>query len=138
MIDLFKVRLAVASGLSYVCATCENYWGARDKGIPEDRCLSKDNCGSPIAGDVFHEYVGPITAFDRFCFACGGPSTHGLRVTGSVRVIGACSEHVELVKTLQPEGKNAVKLLIISKEKQQTLEEATKPEGKPQLRLKVK
>lgn len=111
-----KVALAVSGGLSAVCSTCEKYWDARDKGIPGDACLATDGCGSPIAGDVFHEYRGPMTQFDRFCFVCGNQATHAVRVDMYVRVIGVCGKHVELVQTLKPEGKRAPNVVIISKD----------------------
>jgi hypothetical protein len=118
MIDPTKVALAMSGGLSAVCAVCENYWIARDKNLPDGKCLSVNNCGSPISGDTFHEYKGPMTQFDSFCFACGNKSTHALRVSGHVRVIGACAVHVDLVKRLKPEGKRAADVIVISKDGQ--------------------
>lgn len=115
-IDSAKVALAVSSGVSIVCATCEKYWQGRDAGLPGDRCTAKTPCGSPIAGDVFHEYVGPITQFDRWCFACGSPATHALRVKSLVRVIGCCSSHLDLVRTLKPENRDAVVVSVLSKD----------------------
>ena len=99
--DPAKVAAAVSGGLSVVCATCENYWEARDKGVPGGRCMARDGCGSPIAGDVFHEYRGPMTQFDRFCFVCGSAATHAVRVDQYVRVVGICSSHVEMAPFLK-------------------------------------
>lgn len=113
--DPIKVAAAISSGLSIVCATCENYWQARDLNVPEEKCLAKDGCGSPIAGDVFHEYIGPMKQFDRFCFVCGNQSTSAIRVDNLVRVIGCCEVHVDLVKTLQPVGRMAPKLTYLTK-----------------------
>jgi hypothetical protein len=115
-IDTQEVALAVSRGLSVVCATCERYWAAREAMVPGDRCFSVDGCGSPIAGDVFHEYRGPMTQFDRYCFVCGNKATHAVRVDNSVRVIGCCSEHIQLVKTLRPENKPAPNVVVISKD----------------------
>lgn len=116
MIDPLKVQAAVEGGLSYVCALCERYWEARDKNIPGDKCTSEKGCGSPIAGDVFHDYKGPLTVFDKYCFACGVPATHGISVSMYVRVIGACEEHIELVKTLKPQDKEAVNVKVSGEE----------------------
>jgi hypothetical protein len=102
MIDPEKIFTAVQNGLSFVCATCERYWEARDKNVPDDMCMAKEGCGSPIAGSDFHEYKGFLTSFDRFCFVCGNQATHNVRVKNSVRVFGSCSECLEMIKTLQP------------------------------------
>lgn len=126
-LDPVKVATAVAGGLSAVCATCERYWEARDKGIPGDTCLATDGCGSPIAGDVFHEYRGPMTQFDRFCFACGNQATHAVRVDLYVRVVGVCTEHVKLVQTLKPEGKRAPNVVVVSKDGELKISEDDRP-----------
>lgn len=98
--NLDLVRSAVASGLSIVCATCTKYQQAAAQGL--SKCFAVDGCGSPIVGDTFHEYEGPITDFLRFCFVCGGQATKGVRVKGHRRVIGVCSQHVDYVVTMAP------------------------------------
>lgn len=113
-IDPKKSILAASQGLSVVCATCEKYWAGIERGL--GRCLAVDGCGSPIAGDVFHEYRGPMTRFDTFCFACGGEATHAVRVDSSVRVVGICADHIEYVKNLKPENKKAPNVVLISKD----------------------
>ena len=122
-LDAQRVAIAVARGLSVVCATCEKYWGARDASIPDDRCLAIDGCGSPIAGDSFHEYRGPMTRFDQFCFVCGNKSTHAVRVAENIRIVGCCSDHVELVKKLKPKGRRAPYVVLISKDGEQEVTE---------------
>lgn len=94
-ISLQMMQAAASSGLSVVCATCENYWNAREKGIVGDRCLSKSNCGSPFAGGTFHEYRGALTD-DRFaacCFVCGDAATHRIK-RPNARSIGICLTHL--------------------------------------------
>jgi hypothetical protein len=93
---------AVRSGLSAVCATCVRYWEGRDRGLPEPRCTAKTKCGSPLAGDDFHEYSGPIVEFDRQCFVCAGQSRYGITVRGRSRVIGVCLTHAKLLSDLHP------------------------------------
>lgn len=137
VLDPSKVAAAVASGLSIVCATCEKYWEARDKNVPDDRCLAVDGCGSPIAGDVFHEYRGPMTQFDRFCFRCGDRATHAIRVTNNVRVIGCCEAHVEMVKMLKPEGLRAQNIVLISKDGEKRVEADAPPARRSPI-LKIK
>jgi hypothetical protein len=88
--------------LSCVCATCAKYWEARDRGIPEPRCTAKDGCGSPLKGDDFHEYDGPITAFERWCFVCGAESKYGVQPKDKSRIIGVCAEHVKWMDSLKP------------------------------------
>jgi hypothetical protein len=125
--DPTKVAIAVSSGLSIVCATCENYWRARDLAKPGDQCMATEPCGSPIAGDVFHQYVGPMSQFDEWCFVCGSPSTQALRVKGFVRVIGCCNAHVHLVRDMRPEGKAAV-TVVIQSNRGESLSTDRKPE----------
>jgi len=95
-ITVVMMKAACASGLSAVCAACERYWEAREKGIPGDRCLARGPCGSPLSGDYFRYYRGILTAeaFQRFCFVCAEAATHRLSNPGWPRCIGACDEHV--------------------------------------------
>ncbi len=122
-LDPTKVAMAVHGGLSIVCATCERYWGARDRGIEGDTCLSDRPCGGPLAGDTFHNYRGPMTQFDQFCFVCGDTATKVLRVKGHVRPIGCCDKHEGLVRRLKPENGPAVHLVVISKDGEKSSEE---------------
>lgn len=133
VLDPSKIAIAVSGGLSIVCATCEKYWDARDRGVPDDRCLAVDNCGSPIAGDVFHEYRGPMTQFDQFCFVCGDRATHAVRVDNNVRVVGICNSHVELIKTLKPENKRAPNIVLISKDGEKQITDADAPRRRQSL-----
>lgn len=103
--DPVRVGLAVQRGVSTVCATCTKYWGARERGLEGDKCLSSDNCGGPIAGDDFHEYSGPISDLSRWCFVCGELATHGVQVNGRPRRIGVCANHVRLFVELRPVGR---------------------------------
>lgn len=100
-----RVRLAVSSGLSAVCATCTKYWKARDAGIPGDRCLSQTACGSPLAGHAFQEYDGPIRNMERWCFVCGEESTHAAVHDETGKRFGLCTNHVKLVEQIQPMGR---------------------------------
>ena len=134
-IDATKVHLAVSRGLSVVCATCEKWHKARDFNVPDGRCLAVDGCGSPIAGDTFHEYRGPMTRFDQFCFVCGSQATHALRVDNSVRVIGCCADHVSMVKELKAEGRKPPNVVLISKDGKQYVREDD-PAPKPVLRFR--
>jgi len=95
-ITVAMMKAASASGLSAVCASCERYWEARERGIPGDRCLAPRPCGSPLSGDCFSDYRGILTAeaFQRFCFVCGGAATNRLRSSAWSRTIGVCDEHV--------------------------------------------
>jgi hypothetical protein len=102
-INPIQAKEAVQNGLCAVCATCANYWDARDRGVPDGRCLAVDGCGSPIAGDDFHEYSGPLnTGMDKICFVCGSPPALGVRARGKTRIVGICQTHLPLLKTLRP------------------------------------
>ena len=115
MIKTDEIMFFVNQGYSFICSMCELLHEAKDRGVPDGKCLAKDGCGSPIAGGSFHEYRGPLAVFDKFCFACGDQATDVLRVQGHVRAIGCCQAHLELVKSLKPTGKEAVKIKVIDK-----------------------
>lgn len=95
-LDSVKVGLAVAGGLSITCGTCTKYWEGRDKGLPEPRCTANGLCGSPLAGDAFSQYVGPISNFEAWCFRCGTSTSFIVSVVGKTRRIGVCSDHVQM------------------------------------------
>lgn len=107
-LDPHLVEAAVKSGLSMVCSTCSKYWEGREKGLPEPRCTAKTRCGSPIAGDDFHEYDGPLREFSRWCFVCAAPSKYGVRAPGRPRTLGVCAKHVGPLRELKPVGADAV------------------------------
>lgn len=105
-LDPKKVSLAMAQGLSAVCATCQKYWEARDRGIPGDACTTKIKCGSPISGDAFSDYDGPLKgALHLWCFVCTKKADFGIQVTGRATVVGACKEHIRYVENLRAVGR---------------------------------
>lgn len=103
--DPIKVAFAQQNGLAFVCSLCVKYWQARDRGVPGNQCLATSGCGSPIVGDDFHEYEGPLTAFERWCFVCGEKSCFGVRARSCVRsgsrIFGICMKHVPLLAKLR-------------------------------------
>jgi hypothetical protein len=98
--DPIKVAQAVQNGLSHVCALCSKYWKARDLGVPGDQCLSVDKCGSPLVGDDFHEYEGPLNVFERWCFVCGEKSKYGVKAKNRPRILGVCADHIRFFSNL--------------------------------------
>lgn len=107
--DPIKVKAAISDGMSAVCATCQKYWQAREKGVPGHRCLSREGCASPLGGGDFHEYAGPIQVFDRQCFVCGGPVKFVARAGRSVRPIGICDKHIGMFERLAPRNRRPPK-----------------------------
>jgi hypothetical protein len=104
-IDPTGVAHAMSTGLSAVCATCKKYWEARDHGVPGTGCLTKVKCGSPIAGDVFSDYEGPLNnALHLWCFVCARASDLGVRVQGKSQVIGVCRAHLSYIAQFQAVG----------------------------------
>ena len=102
-LNAVKVCEAAAKGLSVYCASCKKYWRAREQGLPGDQCLCVEKCGSPIAGDDFHEYDGPITDYMRFCFVCGASTPrYGVGVEGKKKIVGVCVNHVRMIEALEP------------------------------------
>jgi len=100
MIQPEKVATALKTGLCFVCALCEKYWEGIDRG--SHTCLSQGNCGSPIRGNEFDEYKGPLTELASKCFVCGNQSDFGVTVRGKWKIIGVCKSHVDLIKKLSP------------------------------------
>ena len=96
-ITVEMMKAAAGSGLSVVCASCEKYWEARDKGIVGDACLAMRACGSPFANGSFEEYRGPMTedVFKNACFVCGDPPVKAVAKTGSSRVMAICEKHLK-------------------------------------------
>ena len=90
--------------VSVVCVTCKHYWHARDKQIPGTGCLGPRGCGSPMAGDNFHGYDGPVPRErlgDR-CFRCGAPASYAMRVLGKAGYIGVCHDDLDFVVRTEP------------------------------------
>lgn len=108
MAHIGKIATAVTGGLSIVCSTCKRYWEGRDKGLPEPKCTAVDGCGSPLIGDDFHEYDGPISDLARWCFVCGSESKFGIRVGTRPRITGVCKEHAKWLGELIPENETVV------------------------------
>jgi hypothetical protein len=102
-LDPVKVGLAVQHGLSVVCSTCTRYWEGRDHRLPEPQCTAKDGCASPLGGDDFHEYAGPLADLARWCFRCGQPSGYLIVLADPTkRRVGVCAEHVSMFSDLRP------------------------------------
>ena len=108
--DFRRVRAAVVAGLSPVCGTCSHYWTAQDKGA----ALCGKDCSGPIAGKAFPEYSGPMTNFERFCFACTSDSDYGIRQPNEDRVIGVCQKHLKLLDRYVPENKGQAVVEVVS------------------------
>jgi len=130
-----RIRAALAEGLSPVCATCAKYWKGKDRGLPH--CLGHE-CGSPLRGDTFHDYEGPLSEerFADWCFVCAQKSDYGVVVRGHKRLIGVCREHVSYFETMRPlsragvsrpdfkDGSTLVTLVQILGKRKKTLAEA--------------
>lgn len=97
-----KIALAVQGGLSVVCSTCTRYWEGRDRGLPGDTCTASTPCGSPLAGDDFHEYRGPMADFSAWCFICGDDPSCVMQHPGSSRLFGVCERHRLVLPSLAP------------------------------------
>lgn len=132
-LDPLLIDAAVRGGLSAVCATCSKYWEGRDKGLPEPTCTAKGRCGSPLAGDDFREYDGPMVAFERYCFVCAENSRYGVRVRGRPRTIGVCEKHISMLTTLRPVSGPAASMVVQGSDGKQARPEEVVPEPKKTL-----
>lgn len=99
-LDPAKVGLAVQNGLSTVCATCTSYWEGRDKGLPEPQCAQEQPCASPLRGDSFSFYSGPLPTLEKWCFRCGSESDYSIVLTDATkRRVGVCSSHLDMLRS---------------------------------------
>jgi hypothetical protein len=90
-LEAAKVGLAVQQGLNVVCATCEHYWNALDRGA---RTCGK-SCGGLAVGKSFPAYKGPIRDMTRQCFVCGETTVHVAK--HPKRNFGVCARHEGMV-----------------------------------------
>ena len=130
-IDFTKAAIAVSGGLSATCALCEHYHAAADQGAS----WCGQNCGGPMSGGAFEKYRGPIVDFSKACFVCGSPSTHAIRASGNVRVLGCCTAHVDTVKQWKPVNKPPVNVIILSPTDEKATDELAVPRTKVRLKL---
>lgn len=115
--DSKRAMAEVAKGTSFVCAMCTKYWAGKEirtttkkliHRIRDDQlCTADRDCGSPLGGDVFTAYDGPLTDFARFCFVCGNASEFGVRVRNLVRVVGVCETHAKWFPHFEPKPKGS-------------------------------
>ena len=81
----------IISNHLWVCRVCTRLKEAMDKGF--DVC-GEPYCGSPLVGNSFPCYNGPlIGSLPRFCFICGADSDGVVNVNGCR--IGICEEHAK-------------------------------------------
>jgi hypothetical protein len=136
-----KIRKAMESGLAMVCATCVKYWRGQDSPLALGKCTARGTCGSPIGGDAFSEYEGPLTKdkFLEWCFVCAAESDYAVRVRGKERLVGICKAHVHLLHELVPKSReaNPEELLIKDGGTLLTLTELTGPRRKTLLQAMV-
>jgi len=97
-----QIQNVLNRGVALACSTCARYWQGRERGLPGDECTAEAPCGGPISGSDFALYLGPVTDFSQWCFACGGHPELGIKVPGSARVFGVCRKHLKLLDQLAP------------------------------------
>jgi hypothetical protein len=105
MMDQKRVQEAMASGLSFVCATCENWYKGVDAGLKDGDgdavCLEYKTCFSPLSGGGFEKYQGPIKGYlIKFCYMCGKKADKAVEAKGSGDRIGICSSCLEVLKNI--------------------------------------
>lgn len=94
------VRLELAEGTSFFCATCDHYWEAKERGLPQ--CTAPGPCGSPMAADNFSHYVGPISLKQSICFVCGGKPDRLVNVRDRETPLGVCEGHLRVLTGMSP------------------------------------
>lgn len=103
-----QIAYAMGCGLSYTCAMCSRWWRQRAADFPADRgceaAVRGEHCAGPMRGSDFPLYEGVMTpAFRKtVCYRCGEPSTAGLRIKGSLLILGVCSVHLSDMALWRP------------------------------------
>lgn len=90
---------AVATGVSFVCATCDHFWWGVERGLPhcKARAEGKD-CAGPIAGLCYPQYIGPLVGnLKKFCFATGEAARYVV-CTKDGGQVGASERGMELIR----------------------------------------
>jgi hypothetical protein len=101
MIPAARAQAAILAGLSAVCARCEHYWAALDRGGEPRGCGPYADCGGPARGRSFPQYRGPLGSdLERWCFVCGADATLGCELgAGADRGrVGCCASHERLLR----------------------------------------
>lgn len=106
-------------GFSFICANCTKLHRALEKGAKHcGNELKGRDCGGPIARPAmaFPQYEGPLTrqTIADICFRCGEPSENLIQVQSGKGFVGACKEHVEMVR---PNSSKAMIPVVIAKAK---------------------
>lgn len=87
MITRKKVMEELSTGLSAVCAWCEHWHNAKDRG--EEVACGRLNCGGPSVGKGFPAYKGIMEhGLHKFCFICNKEADAAIEIGG--RMIGVC------------------------------------------------
>lgn len=96
---------AVATGVSFVCATCDHFWWGVERGLPNCKAHAEQvRCGGPVAGLAYPQYSGPLKGnLRQFCFATGVTAKFVI-CTKDGGEVGASDRGMELVQTYSVGG----------------------------------
>jgi hypothetical protein len=87
-------------GYAFVCAHCAKLHRPAARGLRScEAAMGTSECGGPLSGRAFPEYEGPLTrqSIADLCFRCGERSENLVQV-GGAGFVGACKEHVEMLR----------------------------------------
>ncbi len=102
-----QIRKAMAKGIGFACATCDNFgWGVQH-GLPACKANSENKfCAGPMGGGAFPEYSGPLkNVLTKYCFVCGRQACAAAEVkplpgsTVKSGMVGVCEEHIQWLET---------------------------------------
>lgn len=98
------MRLFLAEGYAFPCATCQKLWRARERGMEAcEAALGGLDCGGPISGQSFPLYEGPLTpqALATHCFFCGDQAAEAVTTPEQpTRFVGVCKRHIPTLDRL--------------------------------------
>jgi hypothetical protein len=107
--DRMRILGAMANGVGFVCAHCENFWWSVDRGFTECRPAVEGRlCGGPFIGHAFPEYKGPLgKQLSSYCFVCGDKSSKvAMASKGSSAglMVGICDKHYPMLDDVGLQG----------------------------------
>jgi len=102
MLDPKRMIEAEIKNVAFICRMCERWYRGEDMGLVDVEgdqvCDATGTCGSPVSGDDFDEYEGPLKGYlDKYCYICGKSKPEKVLVAkvGGAQKIGCCNHCFE-------------------------------------------
>jgi len=100
---MIQTERFMKQGYSFVCSCCERMAPTGENSASCRDALGDGECGGPLSGMSFPSYRGPLSrqSIASLCFRCGKDSTNLVEAKDG-GMVGACDEHVEMLRPKSP------------------------------------